>query len=144
MIKKKSGWFINIAPGKPYLCPAPTKTIKKCITITSGCSVSLKEIEIPKEYLDQGYSLNDLIFTATSSYDDESEVLVELEVEIPNDQYKKQLLQHEKRKEIYKVELKVWEKDIKEWEAWKTQEEDKILQRQLEHAEKLLKRHNKL
>jgi len=146
MIKKKSGWSIYSKPQKPILRSQPVKTITKTIEIAAGYSFTGAEIEsyIPKNYLDQGYSFKNLDFRSSSTYDDSSEVIVELNIQFPNDKYEEELVKFEKQKETHKIKLKAWKEEIKLWEAWKIQEENNNLQIQLKQAENLLKKHNKI
>jgi hypothetical protein len=69
-IKKKYNWHITTSPPKPSPPRIPNKTNTKSINLAEYDSVKLSEINIPQEYLDQGYTVNDLSFSVTGAYED--------------------------------------------------------------------------
>jgi hypothetical protein len=144
IIKKKYNWSISSGPNKPFLRKEPSKTKIKKIPICESYELLFQDIKIPQEYLNKGYSIENLSFTASSSYDDSSKVIVELLTQAPDENYEKDLISYKKEKEVHKVELLVWQKENEQYELWKKQEEDKLLQKRLDTAQKLLKKYGKI
>ena len=150
-IKQKRGWSRYT---KPYLPSAPTPPEKKVVVET------VKEIGTKPIYRDTRYSVAELPFP---DGEDLETVFVELQVETDysgdadyvlrfytvdteerdNPRYKALQRDYEKRLAEWQAQSDGYKQELKEWKAWVKQEEEDDLQRNLRHAEALLKKHGK-
>lgn len=148
-IKKKSHWSRFLKPLAPIKPREPNKEMSVYKTeiicsdmLTFGTEYSLLNLNIP-----DGVDFKDITFVINKSgcddYDCELNLLTKEVITTPNPAYeleyklyKKSLIEYEERKKNYKEELS-------QWTLWKKQEEDALLQKKLQKAENLLKKHGK-
>ena len=153
MIKKRKNWSPYHSPGlrmKPIEALkeiTETKTAMPFYQSSSRDCIRLGEITLPDEL-----KFEDIIISVNHShtgYDgDECEVELEFSdartISYPNPDYDKQMNRYLVDLEKWKQEKKDHETEVKEWKFWVKQEKDAELQRQLDHAEDLLKKHGRI
>lgn len=146
MIKKRKGWYTwqkPIAPRAPRK-PEPTITHTEGEVVYEyygGYSLKLSEVPVPG-----GLSLADL--TVSASADEDGDITFEFRhernVTKPNPTYEREMKYYKENYEKWKIRKAEHKLEVKEWEAWKAQEEKALLDAQLTHAEGLLRKHGRL
>ena len=145
MIKKRKGWYANfkpLAPSAPRK-PEPTLTFTegKVVYEHSGYTLKLSDVPVP-----EGCTLADLTVRASGDEDGDIsfEFSLEREVTKPNLTYEREMKHYNKNYEKWKLRKAEHKLEVKEWEAWKAQEERAQLDAQLANAEGLLRKHGRL
>lgn len=145
MIKKRKGWYTHmkptapIAPRKPE--PLLTYTEEQEVYDHYGSAIKLSDVPVP-----EGSTLADL--TVGVYVDDDGDTTfkfcLEREVTKPNPTYEREVKLYKENYEKWKLRKAEHKLEVKEWEAWKEQEEKAQLDAQLTHAEGLLRKHGRL
>ena len=145
MIKKRKGWYTwqkPTAPSAPRK-PEPTLTFTegKVVYYHSGYLIKLSDVTVP-----EGCTLADL--TASANADDDGDITYEFslerEVTNPNPNYEREMKHYKAKYEKWQARKAEHKLEVKEWEAWKVQEERAQLDAQLANAEGLLRKHGRL
>ena len=136
MIKKLPHWTLYSEPGLPLSFRMPQKLKVVCsektlidsrsgdhsdLSFLQGYDLSKIEVEINKE--EDCEPLVDYYFVEYDETEDET---------------------YEERLKQYKYEIRKHEEDVKAWREWKKQEDGLLLQRQIEDAKNLLRKHGEL
>lgn len=142
MIKKRKGWHANFkptmasAPRKPE--PTLTYAESKILETYYGSYVNLASISVP-----DGHTLADVSVSAEADSDGDITLTFSIDREVtkPNPTYERELKLYEKRHEEWRARKAEHKQEVKEWEAWRLQEEKAQLDEQLKAAAALLRKH---
>ena len=145
MIKKRKNWYTwqkpqaPMAPRKPE--PTLTYTEGQVVHEHYGSAIKLSDVPVP-----EGSTLADLTVRALSDNDGDItfEFSLEREVTKPNTNYDREMKFYNESYEKWKVRKAEHKIEVKEWEAWKEQEEKAQLDAQIANAEDLLRKHGRL
>lgn len=145
MIKKRKGWDSFIKPSEPVAPrkPEPTMTFteEQVLYEHSGYCINLSDIPVP-----EGQTLSDI--TVSASADEDGDITFEFslkrEVTKPNLNYDRELKIYKEQYEKWKLRKAEHKIELKEWKAWKEQEDKAALDARLKHAEQLLRAHGRL
>lgn len=145
-IKHKSGWYVN---SKPFMRQAPIKpekmlrlfNRKTLVTITAydGDDFLLSNLFPEKANSELKVSIKMEDFDRSMAIS----VYVDEITEAPNPHYEKQIVQYEEACKKYKKDKLGFKKELEDWALWKKQEEQKAAEKELEWAQKILKKHGK-
>jgi len=106
-----------------------------------GSAIKLSDVPVP-----EGSTLADLTVSASGDEDGDItfEFSLEREITKPNTNYDREMKFYNESYEKWKVRKAEHKIEVKEWEAWKEQEEKAQLDAQLANAEGLLRKHGRM
>jgi len=139
VIKKRKGWYTHtkptapMAPRKPE--PTLTYTEEQWVYDHYGSAIKLSDVPVP-----EGSTLADLTVDGDITF----EFSLEREVTKPNLTYEREMKLYKENYEKWKLRKAEHKLEVKEWEAWKEQEEKAQLDAQLANAEGLLRKHGRM
>lgn len=135
-IVKRKHWDIRSEPNKPRPPIEPRKTFDKSVDVGNDLEVLvLKDLKLP-----EGFTLNDVhVSTDYESYYLNAYVIGK----VINKNYDEEYVKYNKKLVKFNEDLKRWDKEIIEYRAWKKEFEKELLEKQIEEARKLLKKHDK-
>ena len=141
--KKWSHFYSPPAPSEPYE-PKPTHIEMKWVSLNRfGNETNMSEVLSLS--LPEGITTDKLVLRAEGDdqYQD-MDVGYYLEIVHPSRMYKRDLALYKKAKAKYDIDIVQHKQDVKDWTAWKKEQDDKALEKQLSDARALLKKHGKL
>jgi hypothetical protein len=151
-IKPKKGWSVYSKPWAPSKPHEPKKTYIDhdrqeigSVGLSEGDDNSYSELQIP---LPEGVNPDNVVFVFTSDYSDGHEHTLRFynksPREVENPHYEREMKYYKKALEKYEADKATHKEDLKVWKEWVAQEQEAQLQRNLKHAEDLLKKHGRL
>lgn len=150
-IKPRKGWSEYTKPRAPTKPHEPLKEFTRHVnthitTLNKWSEIALSDLELP-----EGTSLGDLVVKVEGidedrygSSDVEVSILARKWLTDPNPFYEQEMKKYQKALEEWEVKKKAHSQEIKEWKAWVKQLEGERLEKNLAHAEELLKAHGRL
>lgn len=151
MIKRHAGWSEFSAPFGPSAPQKPEKEYKDICykditTIGKYETIKLSDLQLPN-----GVKLEDvsvMIVDFSDPGDDDvsfrATFNITTETVVTNTRYAQQLKKYELDHATYQELKRLHNEEIKEWKLWTKQEKDLRLKRQLDNAEKLLRKNGRL
>jgi hypothetical protein len=149
-IKPKKGWSVYSKPWAPSKPREPKKTYIDhdrqeigSVGLCEGDDNSYCELQIP---LPEGVNPDNVVFVLMRTGENEHTLRFynKSPREVENPHYEREMKYYKKALEKYEADKAAHKEELKEWNAWKKQEEEAQLQRNLKHAEDLLKKHGRL
>ncbi len=158
-IKKKSDWTTYGPPNGPFVPCKPKKTydVDEEERLCQLCLGDNESLALPDEvtnlfidYVESGAPIPEVYVSVTANPGYDGDDATNLEFYIvkkaprPNLDYDKQVKAYASARKEYELAKEKHKQELVEWKAWKKQEEERSIEKQIDAARLLLKRHGKL
>lgn len=150
-ITPRKGWSEHTKPRAPSKPHEPLKEFTRHVnthitTLGKWSEIALADLDLPEET-----PLGDLVVKVEGIDEDaygsssvEVSILARKVITEPNPRYEWEMKKYQKSLEEWEVKKVAHSQEVKEWRAWVKQLEGERLEKNLAHAEELLKAHGRL